>query len=271
MLDRISLLWKPDRGGEMIGALTLAIAATKGGVIRHTTYTFGITVTTTDTRHTSGIGRDAPISGQSVSSSSESDEGTITADVVGLRPDTGIVVRVKEDRKKLSAVPSADCIVWGVGTVVCQPGAEVTTEERALLRYLGRNFINSAMIDVHGNWKMAVNSKDYQESTSYSIAEPQSEPLEITFQRVSKSGGPQGFNATTDGKLLYNADLTIPLTLHEDTLLRTHLIDGDVVQGGYEEVRTAINLQLADDSMGAAAPQKTTGSRIGSGTPETPR
>lgn len=223
----------------MIHALLLAAATTAtssaaslpSGVIRRLTYSFGISVQTTDTKHVPA-------------SSSASDEGTVTADVVGLRPDTGLVVNVQEVRRTLSSVPQAQCIVWGIGTVVCEPGAEVTSEERALLRFLGRQFVNDARIDPRGHWSNAVSSKDTKETSTFDIAQTGANPLRINFQRVTEMTGAQAFNATTNGTLIYDKAMSAPVSVDEDTLLRTN----------HEEVRTSIHLKMLEDSLATASP-----------------
>lgn len=238
----------------MLSSVVLMVAAQQAPkVIRHLDYHFGISVQTTDTNHTSGIGG-GPISGVMRSTASGSTEGTIAVDVVGLRPDGGLVVNVLETSREIPHPGTAQCITWGVGTVVCEPGKHTTPEEQALLRYLGRYFVNPSMIDAHNHWNIGTNGNDENETTDYRIASNDNGVMNISFERVTKTPGVQGFSATTDGKLIYDSNLSVPRAISEDTLLRTSLVNGSIVQGGYEQVHTMLNLKLVDDSMAAKAP-----------------
>ena len=147
----------------------------------------------------------------------------------------------------------AQCIVWGIGTVVCEPGKQVTSEERGLLRFLGRGFINRSSIDGRGHWNYGVSSKDQSENSDYTLVRDKGDPLQVRFQRVTKAPGPMGFDATTNGTVLYSETLTVPMRIDEDTMLRTQMIDGDYIPGGYEQVRTTMDFRLTDDSLSAAA------------------
>lgn len=233
--------------------LLAAVIAQRPEVIRHLDYHFGISVQTTDTNHTSGIGG-GPISGVMRSTASGSTEGTIAVDVVGLRPDGGLVVNVLETSREIPHPDTAQCITWGVGTVVCEPGKHTTPEEQALLRYMGRHFVNPSMIDAKNHWSIGTNGKDQSETTDYRITSDDRGVMGISFERVTKMPGVQGFSATTDGTLIYDSNLTVPREISEDTLLRTSLVNGSIVQGGYEQVHTLLNLKLLDDSMAAKRP-----------------
>lgn len=237
----------------MLAELLLAASAQAPNVIRHLDFHFGISVQTTDTNHTSGIGG-GPISGVANSTAGGSTEGTIAVDVVGLRPDGGLIVNVLENSREIPHPDTAQCITWGVGTVVCEPGKHTTPEEQALLRYMGRHFVNPSMIDAKNHWSIGTNGKDRSETTGYRIISNDSGVMDISFERVTKMPGVQGFSATTDGKLIYDSNLTVPREISEDTLLRSSLVNGSVVQGGYEQVHTMINLKLLDDSMAAKTP-----------------
>ncbi len=240
----------------MLSTFVLVAVATQAAgakPIRHLDYHFGISVQTTDTHHVSGIGS-GPISGVLNSNTSGSTEGSISVDVVGLRADGGLVVNVLETSRQIPHPDSVQCITWGVGTVVCEPGKHASPEEQALLRYLGRYFVNPAMIDQNNDWKIGTSAKDESETSDYHIASNEGGVMAISFQRVSTMPGVQGFTATTDGKLTYDSNLSVPRAISEDTLLRTSLVNGNVEQGGYEQVRTMLNLQLLDDSMASKTP-----------------
>jgi hypothetical protein len=231
--------------------LALITAVTPGpAAIRHLNFHFTVTVERDAVTHTSGIGSGGGgVSGVNHARSSESDEGSITADVVAIRQDFGLVFDVSEVSRRIAPIPRAECIVWGIGTVVCEPGKQVTAEERGLLRFLGRGFINHSSIDGQGDWHQGVSSKDQSENSDYKLVQGTADPVRINFRRITKAPGPMGFDATTNGTVTYSETRTVPLAIDEDTVLRTQMIDGDYIPGGYEQVRTSMNFRLTEDSL----------------------
>ena len=239
---------------SLILGLVTAATPKPTAIIRHLDFHFAVTVERDAVTHGSGIGAGGGgISGVNHARSSEYDEGTIIADVVGVRSDLGLVLNVSEISRRVAPIPQAQCIVWGIGTVVCEPGKQVTSEERGLLRFLGRGFINRSSIDGRGHWNYGVSSKDQSENSDYTLVRDKGDPLQVRFQRVTKAPGPMGFDATTNGTVLYSETLTVPMRIDEDTMLRTQMIDGDYIPGGYEQVRTTMDFRLTDDSLSAAA------------------
>jgi hypothetical protein len=237
----------------MLHAIILAVAAQQAAprVIRHLDFHFGISIRTTDTQHMSGIGS-GPISGVADSTASGSNQGTISIDVVGLRPDTGLVANVTETSREITHATTIQCITWGIGTVVCEPGKQPTPEEDALLRFLGRAFINSSRIDENNHWRIATSSKQQSETDDYRITANTNGLMNIKFDRVSSATGANGYSATTDGSLTYDANLTVPRQIDESTVMRADTVGGNVSLGGYEEVYTMVNVKLVDDSMAKA-------------------
>lgn len=67
--------------------------------------------------------------------------------------------------------------------------------------------------------------------------------LKIRTKRTN-APGVQGFSATTDGRLAYDNNLTVPREIREDTMMRAQMVDGGVPMGGYEEVHTMLNVEL---------------------------
>jgi len=67
--------------------------------------------------------------------------------------------------------------------------------------------------------------------------------MKIASLRVLKETGAQGFTATTNGTITYDAQRLVPLGLIEDEILRQN---GGM--GSYTEVRTQTGLSLVSDS-----------------------
>lgn len=231
-------------------ALTAGAALADGATpIRHLVYKFDVTLSTTATVHDSGIGGDGPSSGSSEYHSGASDEGTITVDVMQVQPDTGLVVQIAEQaRNRRDAVPT-ECVTYGNGAVICdQSHGQLNEEEMNLLRFLGRNFVNSSLIDVHNHWQYASNDPQSSETNDYTIGKTAGDMLDINYQRVLKVTGAQAFNATTDGSMTYNKALSMPVSVKEETMTRKN-----TGAGNYDTVRQDMTFTLSQDSMQQAA------------------
>lgn len=231
-------------------ALT-ASAALAGGAkpIRHLTYTFNIALSTTATVHDSGIGGDGPASGSSDYRAGTTDQGTISVDVLQVQPDTGLVVQVAEQaRNRRDATPTM-CVVYGNGATICdQTKGQLNEEEMTLLRFLGRNFVNHALIDAHNHWQYASSDPNAKETNDYTITKTNGDLLDIAYQRVLNVTGAGAFDATTDGSLTYNQNLSMPVSIKEETTTRRN-----TGMGNYDTSRQDMTFTLAQDSMQQAA------------------
>lgn len=231
-------------------ALTASVALADGTApIRHLVYKFDVTLSTTATVHDSGIGGDGGASGSTDYHSGSSDEGTITVDVLQVQPDTGLVVQIAEQaRNRRDAVPT-ECVTYGNGAVVCdQSHGQLNEEEMTLLRFLGRNFINSALIDAKHHWQYAANTAESSETNDYTLGASKGDTVDIAYQRLLKVTGANGFNATTDGSMSYNKTLNMPVSVKEQTLTRRN-----TGAGNYDTTRQDMTFSLAQDSMQQAA------------------
>ncbi|HEY9180979.1 MAG TPA: hypothetical protein VIO32_09685, partial [Candidatus Baltobacteraceae bacterium] len=229
-------------------ALTASAALADGAKpIRHLVYNFDLALSTTATVHDSGIGGDGPASGSSDYHSGSGDEGTITVDVLQVQPDTGLVVQIAEQaRNRRDAVPT-ECVTYGNGAVVCDEShGQLNEEEMNLLRFLGRNFVNSALIDAHNHWQYASNDPQSAETNDYTIGKTSGDLLDISYQRVLKVSGVNSFDATTDGSMTYNKVLSMPVSIKEETTTRKN-----TGAGNYDTVRQDMTFSLAQDSMSA--------------------
>lgn len=233
-------------------SLAAALALTAGPVladgaapIRHLVYKFDVTLDTTSTVHDSGIGGDGPVSGSSDYRAGASDEGQIAVDVMQVQPDSGLVVQVSEQaRNRRDAAPTM-CVIYGSSAVICdQTHGALNEEESSLLRFLGRNFVNPATLDSKNHWQYAASDSQSQETSDYTLGKASGETVPVTYQRVLKVAGVNGFNATTDGTLTYNQKLSVPVSVKEDTTTRKQ-----TGMGNYDTTRQQITLTLTGDSL----------------------
>lgn len=231
-------------------ALTASVAQADGAApIRHLVYNFDVTLSTTATMHDSGIGGDGGPSGSTDYHSGTSDEGTITVDVLQVQPDTGLVVQIAEQaRNRRDAVPT-ECVTYGNGAVVCdQSHGQLNEEEMTLLRFLGRNFINKALIDAKNHWQYGASDAQSSETSDYTLGAKHGDIVGITYQRLLKVNGARGYDATTDGSMSYNQTLNLPVSVKEETVTRKN-----TGPGNYDTTRQDMTFSLAQDSMQQAA------------------
>jgi hypothetical protein len=226
-------------------ALLAAVAQADGAPtsVRHLVYKFNYSTTSDLTEHDSGIGG-GPASGMSDSIAGSGDIGTITADVMRVQPDTGLVIAIREDARDTRDAVPATCVVYGNTNVICDPNKKVTEEEFGLLRFLGRNFVDTSQIDAKNHWKIENSGPQVTVSSDFTIQKTDAGALQITESRITKQQGAQAFNASTDGNISYNMDRTVPLSIKEDTMLRESR-----GMGQYNTQHSQLVLQLTTDSL----------------------
>ncbi len=177
------------------------------------------------------------------------DNGTITVVVNGVAADTGLVVTIREDARNHRTAEPATCAVYGNGTVLCKSTDKVNSEEYALLRVLGQNFVDPSQIDAKNQWKIALKNPSLSMSSEFTVRKNDNGILSIDETRKIDRKGAQASMTQVTGKILYDQNKTLPLSLFEQTIER-----GNVPGGGYRTVNTQIDLKLSSDSMGAKLP-----------------
>lgn len=229
-------------------ALTAGAALADGAPIRHLVYKFGVTFTTTSTVHSSGFNGDGPASGTSDYRMGSDDDGTIAVDVLQVQPDTGLVVRISEQARLRRSSPPTLCVVYGTGSTICdQSHGELNEEEMTLMRFLGRNFVNTSVMDAKKHWQYASTAAQANETSDYTLGKSDGNVMSITYQRLLKVSGARPFDATTEGSLSYNNLLSMPVSVDEDTITHKNGMGGDA-----DKIEQKITLSLTTDSMQTA-------------------
>ncbi len=216
--------------------------------IRHVVYHFDVSMRSTLTTHSSGIDDGTGASGMADYSGGSADKGTIAFDVMQAGSDGGLAVQVSEAAQNTRSAAATTCVVYNDGRLICDPNGKVNEEEMALLQVAGRNFVDPTQFDAHKHWKVSGASGPYTTSTDYTMTGGDPAGIvAIALQRVDKVDGAQGYNATTDGTLLYDMPLSIPTSLKEDTVMRQSR-----GMGQDNRVDTHITLNLLSDSLANA-------------------
>jgi hypothetical protein len=141
------------------------------------------------------------------------------------------------------------CVVYGSSAVICdQTHGALNEEESSLLRFLGRNFVNTATLDAKNHWQYSASDSQSQETSDFTLGKAAGDTVPVTYQRVLKVAGVNGFNATTDGTLTYNQKLSVPVSVKEDTTTRKQ-----TGAGNYDTTRQQITLTLTGDSLAQAS------------------
>lgn len=226
-------------------ALTAGIALADGAPIRHLVYKFDVRFTTTSTVHSSGFAGDGPASGTSDLRMGSDDDGTIAVDVLQVQPDNGLVLRISEQARERRSSPPTMCVVYGTGSTICdQSHGELNEEELTLMRFLGRNFVNAAVMDAKKHWQYASTAAQATETSDYTMGKTDGNVENISYQRLLKVTGAQPFDATTEGTLSYNSLLSMPVSVSEDTNTHKSGMGGDS-----DKIEQKIDLSLTTDSL----------------------
>lgn len=210
-------------------------------VLRHLEYSF-----TYGTSNSTSLDN---YSGPTTSNASVSDYGTISVDVVAVGTDGGLTMNVSEDAHNTRSTTTILCVVFPTTLVNCDTTKHPNEEEMTLLRYLGRDFIDSARIDAHDNWHFGVASSNYSLSANYHIASQNGDIYQIGETRDMKVTGAEPFTSNGTAKASYDKARVLPLSITELTTTRS-----ETGSNHLSEDRTEIGLTLTHDSLQSASP-----------------
>jgi hypothetical protein len=218
----------------IVAAASLA-RADEPKAIRHLVYDFDVSLTSTLSQQSYDTTTN--------STGSNGDRGQIVVDVLSVQPDTGLVVRISENARNTRTAEPAMCVTYGNGQFICETGKKINEEEYTLLRLLGKNFVNTAQIDAHNHWTYGTTSPDMDETSDYTIDANKGGILQISLTRQMRAKGPQGSLSSTQGKVVYNQNLGVPISDTEDTVTRQ---EGAQT---YNRLEQQISFNLVTDSM----------------------
>lgn len=241
-----------EKSGRRLLALILtlgcwqpALATETPKPLRHLVYNFTVGISTNTAVSASGIGTGG--SGIANYSAGVSDKGTITVDVLQAVNDPkgkALVVSVSEQaRGDRTAVP-VNCIVYGDGTILYDVNQKVNDEERALLKYLGRDFFDSARLDAANHWQVLKINPQGRLQDDFTIKNSSDGIYNIEAVSLLKLSGASPLNSSINTTIVYNANKTVLQSLHLQGMDRqTEGLDK------YNTIRTQIDADLVSDSM----------------------
>ncbi|MDQ6930396.1 MAG: hypothetical protein M3126_07000 [Candidatus Eremiobacteraeota bacterium] len=220
--------------------------------VRHLVYRFTVGIQSSMTTHDSGISNQSdnsggahPFHGSGITDyqGNAGDEGTILVDIAGPSGDGGVVLSVSESARNARSLPAATCVVYGVSLAVICSSEFVNTEEMAVVRLVGDNFVARASRHLSSHWVVPGNISGGTETNEFTVTNVQNTQLSIGEQRVDKVRGAQNFDATTNGTIVYDVSAGVPVAVHEMNIWR----DAGGSQG-QNTVRTFTDLTLVTDS-----------------------
>ena len=218
--------------------------------LRTLTYSFTYGTLSDVTKQSAGINvsaGDAALAGGNVTGMDEykghaSDRGTITVVVKSLAKDGGLVVSISEKARGTRNAEPATCVAYHDSSVLCDPQKKVTEEEYALLRFIGKDFIDATQIDAKGNWSTTSRGTT-NVTNAFHIESAKNGLLSLTETRTISQKGVNAFTTTIDGKITYNVLRTVPDSIFEQAITRS-----DNGMNGNKTMNTQIQLNLKSDS-----------------------
>lgn len=227
--------------GVLLTSLAVTSSQPPPKPLRQLVYSF-----TFDTKQNGTVPNDPGTSGAKTYNSDLNDMGTITVDVMREGSDRGLVVVVSEQAKNTRSADKATCAVYGNTDVVCEPGKRVNTEEYALLRFLGANFVDPNKVDANGQWSVSESKGNGKMTAQYIINSNDNGVLTISETRHVEDTSQGSTTIDTQTKLNYNGPKQVPTSVDEYATERKN--------GGVTGIYTATyqtTLGLASDSMTA--------------------
>lgn len=202
--------------------LAVALAATLSPIaasadaapVRHLVYSFTWGTQSDLEVRNSGVGTAG--SGVSDFNARNGDQGSITVDVMREQPDKGLLVVVSEQAQKTRSSVPAKCVVYGTTAVICDPSITVNPEEMTVVRFLGSNFVDPAIIDAKQHWQISDSSGSaYSVKSDYTISKNVAGVMTIDEKREIKQMQPSEVTTEVNSTIGYDFNRTVPTSVDE--------------------------------------------------------
>jgi hypothetical protein len=222
----------------MFHALILvATTAAPPKPLRHMEFSFHFSGTGETISHYSGIGTTDP--GVRTMFTTGGYDGKIYVDVMSLGPNDTLVLNIRQEVPLAHSVdvPAAQLMTYPTGQVDLPPNSIALSEpELNLARFLGRKFINGDYLDEKNHWHIDMKPPGGASvATDFTINTNTNGILDITeTQKVTA----QMSNTRTQGRISYDMNRTVPLTIHEEKI-------GDGIDLRFDYTLTADSLAPA--------------------------
>ena len=200
-------------------------------------FSFHYSTTHESVDHYGGIGTTLP--GVDTSLATGGYDGKISVDVLSLGPNDTLVLSILQDvplYHSLDAAPS-QVLAYPTGQVDIPPGTvQLRPPELNLARFLGRKFINGDYLDEKNHWRIDMTLPgNTAVATDFTITKNTNGILDITEAQTVTTGMDKTHTA---GRLTYDMNRAVPISLHEDPLGTL----GNAVHDIYDYTLTADSL-----------------------------
>ena len=230
----------------LIGVFACSGAALAQKLPRHLVYKVGVTVSSQTEELTMGENGDMPTGGSGVAryTGGMLSHGTIAVDVVGITSDGALATQISEDTDNRKAPPvRVDVTAEGQLRIPVDQVLNVTEEEQALLRMLGRNFVSGDDVNA-GKWvhQVSQGNADIREVYQVTGTQPNGD-LVINVNQQVKVSGAQPSDTTAHGTITYSGKFKVP---------RSVSLDGRTHHEGVQQTQTQdtkVNFDLLSDSF----------------------
>lgn len=175
----------------------------------------------------------------------EQDHGTITVDVMREQPDTGLIVTVSESATETRKADAATCVTYGTTNVICDPNKRVTSEELAVVRLLGRNFVDPNKLDEKGHWRFEQSNTAEVLTDDYTLSAGKNGLASIQETRVIKELGVRPATSDVTATILYDLNRQVPTTVQEYVVERDSSSTAGVMKTTYQTTLTLLSDSMA--------------------------
>lgn len=175
---------------------------------------------------------------------SAGERGTITVEVMQKQSDDGLVLDISEQTKDARSAEPVTCVVYGDETMMCDESKKINPEEMALLYVLGVHFVNPTRMDDNQHWQYARSETGADVVDDLKVTGHTGDLLNVGFHRTYTVSGGTVERTTTDGAIVYNQALTLPVSLTQD-----ELTDRPSGNSKSQRVEEKLTLKLASDSL----------------------
>lgn len=229
------------------------------------TLSFDCTVSVADQRATPGdtrtsrvvmVGKSATVveatpagSGETRSATTQQAKGSISIAVLSATDDAGLVVEVAEYADQRTR-PKVKIVLGPDGTLFYDPAnaKNLTEEEVSLVRWLARGFYGDRPRDPGTAWTVDQSANGRVDVEHYRVVSRDKDQITMAYALEEKAAGTDGYDATREGSLVYDAALIVPVKATFQSSARRQL------GATFDTTRSTITLTLTADSFSGLRP-----------------
>ena len=220
---------------------------------RHLEYSYHVAYQQSGEQHTGGFsagGGGSSGSGVVSNFGGSGREGIMTADIVAMTNDNGLVVKITENVQGAARPEQTfTCAAYGDGRLNClnlargdQTGTTrgPSDAETLLLGFLGRDFIDASRMDAGNHWQYGYSNENATVRADFTLTGSGGGKPDLVVEH--KTFEPKAQNvasAVEDVRIMYDRAMSVPVSVHDEKHETT----------GSSSMRTTMDLQLTKDSF----------------------